>query len=169
MKTWKNPRLALRRLLEAGSLKTQEGSAVSGRCKNWSHPLPALVPLQDSSTGRSGGSWVAISSAVALVQIWRADVADRGRREFFWGLIRPAKLLLSLAINFYSIYHGDTCWIHRGPNCNKQERTLGSTFSKEPPLQIKDQNSWSKEVNHVNFTDIEKLYLLRYSQHFNRV
>lgn len=127
--TLENHELNLRQLIGTDSLKTQ---VLQGE---WEmvilKPAPSvLVPLQDSSTGCGGGGWVALSSAIALVQVWRTDVADRGRREFFRGLIWPAKLLLSLAINFYSIDHGDTCWIHRGPNCNKQEKLLRSTFSE---------------------------------------
>ena len=109
------------------------GQVVLGEGKNagdWSYPLPRQVPLQDSSAGGGRSRRVAVSSAIALVQVGRTDVADRGRGELFWGFIGPAKLLFRFAVNFYRVNHGDACWIHRSPNCNKLEKPLGSTFSK---------------------------------------
>ena len=121
----------------ASGMSGRSPTTPSGACGCAKGCPASAVPLQNGATRDGWGRRVAVSSAVALGQVRRTDVADGGSREFFRRLIRPAKLLLSLAINFHGIDHGDACWIHRGPNYNRHEKPLGSTLSdgRHHPLQ----------------------------------
>ena len=73
------------------------------------------LPLEHRATGGGGRGHVSVRGPVALVEVGAADVVDGGGGgEVLRGLLRPAKLLLGLAVDLDGVQHGDAGGVHRG-------------------------------------------------------
>ena len=135
--------------------------------------LPALttsqqrggpVPLQHGAAGGGGCDHVSVRGPVALVEVGAADVVGGGGGgEVLRGLLRPAELLLGLAVDLDGVQHGDAGGVDRGSDLEGEDDQMFSRCSQsiiqtQSRYKPKPYNEYWEHLIQVQILDCQHLF-----------